>query len=59
MQKLLFEKNKTAGLGRLTFPDKRNVQTPICWFGLSIIEPLEFQVDVFKRSGIEAFLSNA
>ena len=62
MQKLLFEIHKTAGinhLGKLRFHNTRSNNTPTCWFGLSIIESEEFQLEVFKRARIEAFLSNA
>lgn len=45
--------------GELTFHNGKKLETPVCWFGLSIVEPLEFQLDVFKKSKIEAFLSNA
>ena len=45
-------------LGKLTFYNKKNLITPICWFGLSIIEPIQFQLKVFNQSKIEAFMSN-
>ena len=51
-----FDKFNKGGL--LGFHNKKELKTPICWFGLSIIESSEFQLEVFKNAKIEAFLSN-
>ena len=62
MQDFRFSIVKKSGLnhiGKLIFHNRREAMTPICWFGLSIIEPKEFQLEVFKQAKIEAFLSNA
>jgi len=45
--------------GEIKFRSKKTLNTPLIWFGLSVIEPMEFQLEVFKRGKIEAFLSNA
>ena len=45
-------------LGKLITKGKKEILTPLTWFGLSIIEPFEFQLEVFKKAKIEAFLSN-
>jgi len=61
MNNFQFQILKDSGinhLGKLIINEKREIITPITWFGLSIIEPLEFQLEVFKKSKIEAFLSN-
>jgi len=44
--------------GKIKFYNNRELNTPVCWFGLSIIEPKDFQLKVFKKSKIECFLSN-
>ena len=55
----ILNNQKINHIGKLTFYNKKVVSTPITWFGLSIIESMEFQLEVFKQSNIEAFLSNA
>ena len=45
-------------IGKLITKGKKEILTPLTWFGLSIIEPFDFQIEVFKKSKIEAFLSN-
>lgn len=62
MQKFHFKPNKSIGInqcGDLIFHNHKKLKTPACWFGLSIIESKEFQLEVFKKANIEAFLSNA
>jgi tRNA-guanine family transglycosylase len=62
MQSYGFEFTTDYGInncGKLTFFNNKKIATPVCWFGLSIIESKEFQLEVFKKSKIEAFLSNA
>ncbi|KKN49868.1 hypothetical protein LCGC14_0638330 [marine sediment metagenome] len=61
MNKIQFQILKHSGINHLgkLIKEKKEFFTPITWFGLSIIEPLEFQLEVFKKSNIEAFLSNA
>ncbi|MHA1196098.1 MAG: tRNA-guanine transglycosylase [Promethearchaeota archaeon] len=54
--------NKNSGLthlGKIKLYNNKVLNTPLCWFGLSIIENQEFQLSVFKKAKIEAFLSNA
>jgi len=53
------KKSGASHLGKIKFHNNKSIQTPLCWFGLSIIESKEFQLNVFKKSRIEAFLSNA
>ena len=53
------KKSEASYLGKIRFQNKKSIQTPLCWFGLSIIESKEFQLKVFKKSKIEAYLSNA
>ena len=62
MKNFQFQISNNTGinhLGKLITKKKKEISTPITWFGLSIIEPKEFQLEVFKESNIEAFLSNA
>ena len=55
----ILHKNDTINFGKIQLDFGKSLFTPICWFGLSIIEPKEFQLEVFKKAGIEAILSNA
>jgi len=53
---------KNSGInhyGKLTFHNNKEIETPVRWFGLSLIESKEFQLEIFKKAKIEAFLSNA
>ncbi len=62
MKNFQFQISNSTGInhsGKLINKKRKEISTPITWFGLSIIEPKEFQLEVFKRSNIEAFLSNA
>ncbi len=62
MQKFQFKTTISRGYnqnGKLIFHNNRALETPICWFGLSVIESKKFQLEVFKKANIEAFLSNA
>ena len=62
MQKFQFRIIKSSDLnhyGKIRFYNNKELLTPLCWFGLSIIESKDFQLNVFKESKIEAFLSNA
>ncbi len=62
MQKFQFRTTNRRGInqkGKLIFHNDKELETPTCWFGLSVIEPKEFQLEVFKKAHIEAFLSNA
>lgn len=55
----IVKKSGTSHIGKIKFYNNNEIPTPLCWFGLSVIEPKEFQLDVFKSAKIEAFLSNA
>jgi len=46
-------------IGILNLLNFKKIETPIIWYGLSIIESIEFQFEVFKRANIKSFLSNA
>lgn len=62
MSLIHYQTEKKSGatyLGNIKFHNNKSIQTPLCWFGLSIIESKEFQLKVFKKSKIEAYLSNA
>ncbi|MHA1340263.1 MAG: tRNA-guanine transglycosylase [Promethearchaeota archaeon] len=52
-------KDKFNCIGYLEFNNKKKLETPIIWYGLSVIESVDFQLNVFKKSGVKAFLSNA
>ena len=61
MQNFQFKPIKKTSInhrGNLIFHNNKKLETPACWFGLSIIESKEFQLKVFKDANIEAFLSN-
>jgi len=61
MSNFKFQIVKNSGanhIGKIKFNNSNEIITPICWFGLSIIESKDFQLDVFKSAKIEAFLSN-
>lgn len=38
---------------------KREILTPFKWFGLSIIESVDFQLNVFSNNNVEGILCNA
>lgn len=60
MNQIQFHKIKSSGLsnlGKLKI-NGNEILTPISWFGLSIIENSQFQLEVFKKAKAEAFLSN-
>ena len=62
MQKFHFNSIHKRGinhLGEVKFHNNKKLSTPLCWFGLSIIESNDFQEKVFQETRIEAFLSNA
>ncbi|KKN29118.1 hypothetical protein LCGC14_0847420 [marine sediment metagenome] len=62
MQKFKFRTTNDGGInqkGKIIFHNGKELETPTCWFGLSLIESKEFQLEVFKKANIEAFLSNA
>jgi len=54
----IVKKSETSHIGKIKFYNNNEIPTPLCWFGLSVIEPKDFQLDVFKSAKIEAFLSN-
>ena len=61
MNQIQFHKIKSSGLsnlGKLKI-NGNEIITPITWFGLSIIENSQFQLEVFKKAKAEAFISNA
>ena len=45
--------------GEITLKNRKNIETPINWMGLSIAESAEFQFEAFKQAGVTCFLSNA
>ena len=55
---LVKERSGISRTGKLVLNDKIEIATPITWFGLSIIENYQFQLEVFKKAKAEAFLSN-
>ncbi|MBD3352988.1 MAG: tRNA-guanine transglycosylase, partial [Candidatus Lokiarchaeota archaeon] len=54
-----FGKQRTNRTGKLIISKNLELNTPLLWFGLSIIESPNFQKNVFRSGKIEAFLSNA
>ena len=61
MDKIDFHIEDKSGIsrtGKLVLNKKIVINTPITWFGLSIIENSQFQLEVFKKAKAEAFLSN-
>ena len=49
--------DQLARLGKLSTV-RREVFTPITWYGLSIVESFDFQAEVFERNNIRGFISN-
>ena len=45
-------------IGILKLPNNREIQTPVIWYGLSVVESVDFQLEVFEKAKVEAFLSN-
>lgn len=45
-------------LGKIFLPDGKIIETPIIWYGLSVVESVDFQIEVFEKTGINAILSN-
>lgn len=52
------DKSGISRTGKLVLNNKIEIITPVTWFGLSIIENCQFQLEVFKKAKAEAFLSN-
>ncbi len=44
---------------KIQLSNNRIIETPIVWYGLSIVESISFQLEVFKKCKINAILSNA
>ncbi|MHA1268929.1 MAG: tRNA-guanine transglycosylase [Candidatus Helarchaeota archaeon] len=62
MNNFLFSIKKINGFGRtglLRNWKNHKIKTPLSWFGLSVIESIDFQKNAFRESKIEAFLGNA
>lgn len=51
--------NPINKVGVLELPNGKKIHTPILWYGLSVVEAVEFHMEVFKKAGVKAFLSNA
>ena len=45
-------------VGEIRLKNKKILETPINWVGLSIAESVEFQFKAFKMSKVTCFLSN-
>ena len=43
----IVKKSGTSHIGKIKFYNNNEIPTPLCWFGLSVIEPKEFQFDLF------------
>jgi len=44
--------------GIILLPDGKEIKTPVLWYGLSIVESVEFQKNVYSKGNVKAFLSN-
>ena len=44
--------------GKIICKNKKEIETPLNWMGLSVGESAEFQFKAFKKAGVTCFLSN-
>ena len=45
----VLKKSGINNYGKLTFHNGKDIETPVRWFGLSLIESNEFQLKIFKK----------
>ena len=45
-------------IGEITLKNKKRIETPINWMGLSIAESVDFQFEAFRKANVTNFMSN-